>query len=120
MVQYFAHITAARVCEKAASTERARAQLHSALEPADNGTVRDHARQSWKENIIGQRLVFQPGIIEGRATFIVCKPWPPISMAHDKAAGLIEQLVPNVVRGPDRASSIPRRGLDKEILERRL
>ncbi len=112
---------AARVGDDRAVAERARAELHAALEPADDVARRDPLGDGREERVVVEPLRrrarprrARPAISSSRVL------GPGVGVRHDEAARRAERLVPDVVRRADRGAGVAGGGLDVELLERRL
>ena len=100
--------------------QRARAELHPPLEPADDPAVGQLARRA-----VDQLIVVEPACTRGRSRLssrsISASLYsrPVVDVAHHEAARPLQDLVPDVQRRADRRAGVVRRRLDVDVLERR-
>ena len=118
-VQRVLHVGAARIGEDAAAPERARAELHAPLEPADDLAVGDRARRA-----VDQFGLAEPLERDAAAPARVVSRRSPelravVDVPHDEVPRLLQHLVPDVQRGANRGAGIVRGRLNVDVLERR-
>ena len=112
----FLHLGAPGIDDDRAVAERARAELHPALEPADNLAVRDPSRRLREEPVVVQPLRLEPGGPHSGGALLL-GVLARCGVLHHESARLAEVLVPDPVGGADRRARVAGRRLNEEAVE---
>ena len=107
----------ARVGDDRAVAERPRAELHPALEPADDVALGDPLGDVREELPSSSRCGSKPAARSAASALVVGVLRPGVRVLHHEAARVAELLVPDVVRGADRDAGVARGRLDVDALE---
>ncbi len=97
--------------------ERARPELHAALEPADDVARVEPLRHEPEELVVGQALGFEAGRGDRRRARLVVEARARVGVAHDERARPAELAVPDVVGGADRGAGVADGGWGVEALD---
>ena len=114
------HVVPPRVGDDRAVAERARAELHASLEPADDVAGGDALCDEAEERVVVEELRLEPGRAKRTAAARIRVLGPGVRVIHDEGALPPELAVPDVVRGADGDAAVAGRGLDVQPVERRL
>src|SRR6266498_175812 len=111
------HVVAPRVGDDRAIAERARAELHPALEPADDVACGDALGNRAEECVVLEPLRGEPRSTQRLRALLVGVLGPRVGVIHDESAWPAEYLVPNVVRRADGDPAVAGGRLDVEPCE---
>ena len=114
------HVGAARVGQDAAVAEGARAELHAALEPAEDFAFGDLPRGGVEELSLIHAMADYARGFHLFADLSATEFGAVIGVLHDEAAGFVQDLVPDIGRGSDGRAGIVRSRLHVKFTEGRL
>ena len=122
-VHLLLHARRARVADDAAAAQRARTELHAALEPSDDLLVRHQARHPFQQSVlVGHVFVGGAHGVEEQADVVVRKrgteQGATLSVGKLGLPGVVQLAVPDQQRCAERAAGIAGGRLNPDVLER--
>ncbi len=119
-IERLLRLCAPRVGDDRAMAERARAELHPALEPADDVARHDPLGEQRQQRVVLEPFCRKTRLLDRVGDLGVVVLGSRECMPHHEATRLSKLLVPDDVRGSHGGARVARRGRDVELLEPRL